>query len=269
MTGKDYYRILGVEQEATPQQIKEAYRRLAFQFHPDRNKGDPAAVETMKELNEAYAVLSDPGKRSQYDLLSRQYGSSASDHFRQSHSQEDIFRGSDIGQVFEEMARNFGFRGFEDVFRESYGKGYQTFHFDRPGFKGRGFFIFGPGFGREAGTREQQKPGLLGGLAAKLAGYAMKKVLSPGRERPPKDWHDSITLEPEVAARGGRVRYTDPFGTMDVYVSIPAGVREGQKIRLKGAMNGIEGGGEEDLYLTVRIKKPLTRKIAELFHRHS
>ncbi len=269
MTGKDYYRILGVDQKATEQQIKEAYRRLALQYHPDRNKGDPAALETMKELNEAYAVLSDPDKRSRYDLLSRQYGSSAYDRFRQSHSQEDIFRGSDIDQVFEEMARAFGFRGFEDVFKESYGKGYHTFHFDRPGFRGRGFFVFGPGLGGQAGTRATARPGFLQGLMAKLAGYAMKKVLSPGRERPRKDWHDSITLEPEIAARGGRVRYTDPFGTMDVYVSIPAGVREGQKIRLKGAMNGIEGGGEEDLYLTVRIRKPLARKIAELFHRPS
>ena len=63
MRQKDYYRILGIEKDATHQQVKETYRRLAFEFHPDRNKGDLNAVEKMKELNEAYAVLSDPEKR--------------------------------------------------------------------------------------------------------------------------------------------------------------------------------------------------------------
>src|SRR4030042_7159125 len=102
----------------------------------------------MKEINETYAVLSDPDKKREYDALSHEYGPSAYDRFRQTHSDQDIFRGSDINQVFQEMTRAFGFRGFEEVFRESYGQGYQSFEFRRPGVFGKGFLFFGPGFGR-------------------------------------------------------------------------------------------------------------------------
>jgi curved DNA-binding protein CbpA len=100
MNQKDYYNILGVDRDASQQAIKEAYRKLAFQYHPDRNTGDPAATEKMKDINEAYAVLSDVSKRREYDLLRSQYGSFAYERFRQSHTDDDIFRGSDINQIF-------------------------------------------------------------------------------------------------------------------------------------------------------------------------
>ena len=151
----DYYEILEIDKEASPQKIKESYRRLAFQYHPDRNNGDTGAVERMKAINEAYAVLSDPEKRSRYDGLRQSYGYSAYDRFRQSYSEEDIFRGSDIGQIFEEMARSFGIRGFEEVFRASYGQGYRTFEVRRPGFVGRGFVFSGP-FYQRSGRQEVQ-----------------------------------------------------------------------------------------------------------------
>ena len=60
--------MLGVKNDASQQEIKEAYRKLAFQYHPDRNKDEPAASDKMKALNEAYAILSDPAKRREYDL---------------------------------------------------------------------------------------------------------------------------------------------------------------------------------------------------------
>ena len=63
MSQNDYYHILGVDQQASAKQIKDAYRKLAFQYHPDRNEKNPAAAEKMKSVNEAYAVLSDPDKR--------------------------------------------------------------------------------------------------------------------------------------------------------------------------------------------------------------
>jgi DnaJ-class molecular chaperone len=127
MTQKDYYKVLGVERIANVRQIKEAYRRLAFQYHPDRNKGDLSVVEKMKELNEAYAVLSDQEKRKRYDNMTQQYGHDAYDHFRQDYSDQEIFRGSDINQILDEMTRRFGFRNFNDLFREFYGPGYRTF----------------------------------------------------------------------------------------------------------------------------------------------
>jgi DnaJ-class molecular chaperone len=67
VTTRDYYEILGIEKGADAAGIKKAYRALAMKFHPDRNQDDPQALESMKEVNEAYAVLSDPGKRRLYD----------------------------------------------------------------------------------------------------------------------------------------------------------------------------------------------------------
>jgi curved DNA-binding protein len=87
MEQMDYYEILGVPQDATHKQIKEAYRKLAFQYHPDRNKANPESTAKMKSVNEAYAVLSNPSKRRDYDLYRRQFGSSAYGQFRQSYSE--------------------------------------------------------------------------------------------------------------------------------------------------------------------------------------
>jgi curved DNA-binding protein len=92
MKNKDYYAALGVARGATDDEIKKAYRKLAMQFHPDRNKGDKKAEEKFKDISEAYAVLSDKEKRSQFD----QFGAAG---FRQRYSQEDIFRGA-IGDAF-------------------------------------------------------------------------------------------------------------------------------------------------------------------------
>lgn len=265
---KDYYKILCIERDATHQQIKEAYRRLAFEFHPDRNKGDLSAVEKMKELNEAYAVLSDPEKRKRYDGIYKQYGYDAYDHFRQEYSDGDIFRGSDINQIFEEMTRQFGFRNFNDLFREFYGPGYRTFEFRRPGVFGRGFIFTGFPFAQSGqGAFSSVKTGFVTGLLAKLAGYVAKKAF--------KGWHagqqaadryDVITLSPEEARHGGKVSFIDPTTSRQLIVTIPVGVREGQMIRLKGAA-GYHGDSSQngDLYLTVQFRKGLLQMAKELY----
>lgn len=100
MSGKDYYSILGVQKDASAEEIKKAYRKLALKFHPDKTKGDKAKEEKFKEISEAYAVLSDKDKRQQYDT----YGAAG---FQQRFSQEDIFRNFD----FSDILREFGFGG--------------------------------------------------------------------------------------------------------------------------------------------------------------
>lgn len=92
--------MLGVKKDSSLSEIKKAYRKLAHKYHPDKNKDDKKAESKFKEINEAYAVLSDPEKKKQYDL----YGSA---DFHQRYSQEDIFRGFDLNDVL----RQFGFGG--------------------------------------------------------------------------------------------------------------------------------------------------------------
>ena len=91
MSGKDYYKILGVAKSASADEIKKAYRKMALKYHPDRNKGDKSAEAKFKEISEAYAVLSDTEKRKQYDTF-------GADGFQSRFSQEDIFRGFDFGR---------------------------------------------------------------------------------------------------------------------------------------------------------------------------
>ncbi len=118
MAGRDYYEVLGLQKGASPEAIKKAYRKLAVKYHPDKNPGDKAAEDKFKEINEAYAVLSDPQKKGQYD----QFGAAG---FHQRFSQEDIFRGFDVGDLFKDK----GF-GTEDIFSRIFGGG---------GFRAGGF----------------------------------------------------------------------------------------------------------------------------------
>ncbi|MCK5553949.1 MAG: DnaJ domain-containing protein [Deltaproteobacteria bacterium] len=87
MAENDYYEILGLRRDATRAQIKSAYRKLAFKYHPDRNPNDRLAEARFKEISEAYGVLMDKGKRPQYDLGRRGYGD-----YRFHYTQSDIFQ---------------------------------------------------------------------------------------------------------------------------------------------------------------------------------
>ena len=273
MNQKDYYQVLGVEKDASPQMIKEAYRKLAFRFHPDRNKENPSAVEKMKEINEAYAVLSDPKKKSDYDTFHDQYGPYGYDRFKQRYSEQDIFRGSDINQIFEEMARAFGVRGFEEVFRESYGHGYRTFEFQRLGASGRGFIFFGPRFGSRHDSiprrNQQESPlssAIFPGTLGKVVRYFLKKTFNITEPKRGKDLEDLIYLDPQQAFEGGKGKYFHRKRSKELIVNIPPGMKDGQKIRLKGMGEpGKDGGDPGDLYLKVKIKKPLLERVKELF----
>lgn len=121
----DYYEALGLNKDASAEAIKKAYRKLALRYHPDKNQGNKIAEEKFKEISEAYAVLSDPEKRRQYDT----FGSAG---FHQRFSQEDIFRNFDLDAILRQFGFGTSFRGtssfrtaspFEHLFQGNTGSG--------------------------------------------------------------------------------------------------------------------------------------------------
>ncbi len=118
MSASDYYKTLGVEKTASTDEIKRAFRKLAMKYHPDRNADDAGAEAKFKEVNEAYAVLSDKDKRRQYDV----YGA---DGFRARYSQDDIFNSFDFSRIFDELGMGGG--RFGGIFQGGRGGGFNPF----------------------------------------------------------------------------------------------------------------------------------------------
>jgi DnaJ-class molecular chaperone len=279
MNNKDYYKTLGVSEDATVEEIKKTYRKLAFQYHPDRNPGNE---EMMKEINEAYAVLSDIRKRREYDSYRQNYGSFARDRFRQAYTEQDIFRDSDISHIFEELSKAFGFSRPEDIFSRNtfYGTQYRTFEFRGPGFSGS-FLFFGPMSKvyqdmikesmSQRGEAPAHKPSLFSRILLKsLEGFQRHVAKKYGLELPEKgrDIQDEISIPPEVALAGGKVQYhyMKPGNSRDLMIKIPPGIREGQRIKLKSmGGDGRQGGEPGDLFLKVKIRTSFLKKIREFF----
>lgn len=277
MNTKDYYKTLGVSEDATSEEIKKIYRKLAFQYHPDRNPGNE---EMMKEVNEAYAVLSDPGKRREYDSCRWSYGSFARDRFRHAYTEQDIFRDSDIYHIFEELSKTFGFSRPEDIFSRNtfYGTQYRTFEFRGPGFSGS-FFFFGPmSMGHQEKMKESPsqtveaptyKSSLFSRIFLKGLGAFQRHVAKKyGLELPErgKDVQDEIKITPEVASSGGKVQYHNmkTADSRDLMIKVPPGIKEGQRIRLKGmGKDGSNGGEAGDLYLNIKIRTSFLKKIRD------
>ncbi len=262
MSPDDYYQVLGVDKTASKTQIKEAYRQLAFKYHPDRNKADPAAADKMKRINEAYAVLSDPAKKSKYDNFKSQFGSSAYSHFRNTYSEQDIFSGSDIHHIFEEMARSFGFRSSNEIFKEFYGKGYQRFEFKGPGGQTRRYVFGSP---PRTGNRQQfQFPSQ--GHLAKIIRMVLQKFGGIQLPEDGADIDEDLYLAPHQAMQGGPYAYYLRRHGKKLVVNIPAGIRAGKRIRLAGmGEKGKAGGKPGDLFLRVHIRKPLLKSIKDFF----
>jgi DnaJ-class molecular chaperone len=280
MEQKDYYKVLGVAEDAPSEQIKKTYRKLAFEYHPDRN---PGKEEMMKEINEAYAVLSDTTKRRDYDSYRQSYGFFARDRFRQTYTEEDIFRNSDIERVFAEFSRAFGFSSPEDIFSRNtfYGGQFRTFQFKGPGFSGRSFFFFGPAskayqdaikvYQHQTNEVTGYKSSIFSRLLFKgIKAFQKSMAKKYGLELPERgeDVEDQIIISPEIASNGGKIRYhyANPVNPRDIMIKVPAGAKESQRIRLKGmGKNGSYGGESGDLYLRVRIRKSFLEKIREFF----
>ncbi len=259
MENSDYYQILGLTPEATSAQIKERYRKLAFEYHPDRNQDDASRSEKMKRVNEAYAVLSNPAKRKEYDALRRDYGTSGHGRFRQNYSEHDIFRGSDINAIFEDMARMYGLRGFSDIFKDFYGPSFQQFEFRRPGMHVRGFVWRGGAGFPFLSHRPQMLSGRLGRLGRFLGLLGPQGLTADGQ-----DVFDEIEIPAQLAATGGRRHYFMKHHNREILLNIPLGIRDGQQIRLAGmGETGRAGGIAGDLYLRVKFKKPWWQHLLE------
>lgn len=221
---KDYYKTLGVEKSASGDEIKKAYRKLAMQYHPDRNKDNPEAEEKFKEISEAYSVLSDAEKRKQYDT----FGSAG---FKQRYSQDDIYRGSDINDILRDMG--LGGDLFSKIFGGRGGGGFRTYNMG-------GFGQGGPGAG----------PG--------MGGYDYG--MGPGHGGMPNKGTDLVYELPVSLAEvfhGAEkmVSYRRSGKLERVSVKVPAGIATGQKLRLggKGDDPPAPGGQPGDLFIKVRV----------------
>jgi curved DNA-binding protein len=219
---KDYYETLGIPKTASQEDVKRAFRKLAVKYHPDKNPGNKQAEERFKECNEAYAVLSDPEKRKQYD----QFGAEG---FRQRYTQEDIFRGFDV----------------RDLFRDS-------------GLGGDDFLsqIFGGGFARQ-GKRSSRRhggfnfSGFQGAGAGPGAGFRQQAV--PGQDL---EMELQVTLEEVARGAERKISYQGPAGVEGLSVKVPKGIDSGQRLRLPGkGGQSASGGSRGDLFLRVVLQE--------------
>lgn len=262
MANEDYYQVLGLDQNASEQQIKEAFRKLALKYHPDRNRDNPAAVEKMKQVNEAYAVLSNPAKKHEYDSLKNRFGSSAYSHFRNNYSEQDIFSGSDINHIFEEMAKAFGLRGSSEIFKEFYGRRFQQFDFKNSRGFARGYVFGNP----PKGGGQHQAPFPPGANLGKLSRFLFQKISGVQFPEDGANIEDRLFLAPEQAIEGGPYAYYLRSKSKKLVIKIPPGIRSGQRIRLAGMGQEGKGGGRPgDLFLKVHVRKPLMKAIRDLF----
>lgn len=223
MPNKDYYKILGVNKSASKDEIKKAYRTLALKYHPDRNSSNKESEDKFKEISEAYAVLSDPEKKKQYDTF-------GAEGFQQKYSQEDIFNNFNFSDIFKE----FGFGDFgggwkrgsgSRVFTQNFSKANRASGYNKPG----GGFSFSSLFGEPAGH-----PGGLKGQDAVM-------------ELP-------VQLEDVFNGAQKTISYNLNGVNQQIKVKIPPGLSDGKKLRVAGkGQPGRDGGPPGDLYIKIKI----------------
>src|SRR5664280_3488045 len=216
---KDFYAILGVPADADAAAIKKAYRKLARTLHPDQNPGDSASEKRFKEIGEAYAVLSAPEDRKQYDAIrSMRHG----------------------GARFTSGGPEGGGAGFEDVFSNLFGGG-----------GGRGGNVrFGTGGG---GAGQPNLEDLLGGMFGQQGQPGYGGFGASAGPRRGEDIEARTSLSFRDAVQGSTVTLSTASGSR-ITARIPVGVKDGQKIRLRGKGNpGDQGAAAGDLMLTVQV----------------
>ena len=222
MANKDYYKILGLSNNASQDEIKKAYRKLAMQYHPDRNHGkEEWANEKFKEINEAFSVLGDPEKRRQYD----QFGTVG--------NISDIFGSQATRTTFEDLMKDFGGAGLgfgflDNIFGDI--------------LKGRGFSFqtFGRGFSSPRGMRFETQGGVnledLFRQAQRPRGYAANYEIVMNQEQAARG------MGKDLVRKGKKLK-----------VKIPAGVKTGSKVKLRNALKTTDGQ-PGDIIINVKVK---------------
>ena len=240
MEYKDYYKILGVKQDAAQAEIKKAYRRLARKHHPDFNKDNPAAEAKFKEINEAYQVLGDQEKRRKYDQLGSNW-----DKYQQSQgSPYDFGSAPGFGDAGFQGFSAGKFSGFSDFFRTFFG-GFE------PHDGVEDLFSQAPGRGRRKAPVAEVAGEIP--VTVREAVLGVSKHLALNQAMPcPECGGRGVTGRGPCPACFGRGSVVRPE---ELEVKIPAGVQNGSKIRLGGKGRAPAGSGErEELYLQVRIE---------------
>jgi molecular chaperone DnaJ len=259
MTGKDYYGVLGVARDAGTDDIKKAYRKLALQYHPDRNPGDRAAEESFKLATEAYEVLSDPDKRRSYD----QYGEAGLRN-------QGFHQYDDISEALRAFMRDFGgFGGFEDLFGGGARRGRAGAREPGQNLQVKlqlGLAEIATGTTKKLRVRRRvacsacggggSKPGSGPSLCRECGGRGQVQRVAQsffGRmmtvtECPACRGEGRIVLDPCGDCRGEGVQPADETVT----VKVPAGVSSGNYIPLRGLGDaGRRGGPSGDLFVVI------------------
>ncbi len=295
MEYKDYYKILGVGQDADEKEIKRAFRKLARKHHPDVNPGDEAAEERFKEINEAYEVLSDPEKRAKYDRLGADWqrwqqsggrpgdfnwgqwaGAPGGVHVRYGTPEDlqDIFGGGDpfsdfFSQIFGRMGGGAAPGGFQSRMRPRRGQDYeQEVEISlREAYQGARRTLQKDGRrlevkippGARTGTRVRMSGegglGADGGEAGDL--YLRVRVApDPQFERREDDLHVTVPLDLYTAVLGGKVQVPTLSGP--VTLTIPPGTQNGRVFRLRGkGMPHLRRPKQHgDMYAKVEVRLP-------------
>ncbi|MEN7547077.1 J domain-containing protein [Rapidithrix thailandica] len=293
MDYKDYYKILGVNKNASKEEIKKAYRKLAVKYHPDKNQDNKAAESKFKDITEAYEVLGDEQKRKKYDMLGANW--KQFENAGGGYEWSSPFGGGQAGSGggFEDL---FG-GGFSDFFQQFFGGGdgrqqqrgrtagvpgndYETtseLHLNEV-YLGTSHILningdrlrvkFKPGIkdGERLRIRGKGAPGINGGPAGDL--YIKVKVQPhPGFQRQGDDLQVTVKVDLYTAVLGGKIAIPSLKGSMQV--NLPKGSQNGKKIRLKGLglPNYKDNSVKGDLYanIEVLIPKNLSPEEEELF----
>lgn len=294
MDYKDYYKVLSVDRKASADDIRKAYRKLAMQYHPDKNPGDKKAEEKFKEINEAYQVLSDETKRARYDQLGSAYSDFRTRGGRPGDFRWEDWAGGGGSSVNMDDMFGGGGGGFSDFFRAIFGEAMrssirnQAAQQQQTGYQQEVQISFQEAYEgtiRNLQTSERKlqvriPAGVKTGSKVRVAGagpegldlYLIVKITDEDRfERDGYDLYTTSTLSVFTLILGGETDVETPTGK--VKLSIPAGTQPEQVFRLAGrGMPHLKNAATKgDLYvrLKVQIPKYLSSKQRELLEEAS